>query len=171
MNEKNEEWKPVLNYEDYFVSNYGRVRSTKSGKEKLLKAYSITGNYLGVRFYKDGKTTNQKVHQLVLLAFVGQRPDGMVVRHLDGNRQNNQLTNLAYGTHKENAADRSRHGTHNQFGKGEDNPIRKLTNPDVRLIRVLRNEFGWTLKQVAEVMDISTTNAWDIAKGNRWQHI
>lgn len=50
------------------------------------------------------------VHALVLAAFVGPRPPGMDVRHLDGNPANNLLENLAYGTRSENCMDALRHG-------------------------------------------------------------
>jgi hypothetical protein len=52
------------------------------------------------------------VHHLVLRAFVGERPvtiERGEIRHLDGNKTNNVLANLCYGTIKENADDRKRH--------------------------------------------------------------
>jgi hypothetical protein len=53
------------------------------------------------------------VHQLVLGAFVGQRPSlDHVGRHLDGDRLRNVPANLAWGTPAENIADSIRHGTH-----------------------------------------------------------
>jgi hypothetical protein len=57
------------------------------------------------------------VHQAVAAAFLGARPDGLVVRHLDGNPSNNSLMNLRYGTSAENAYDRIAHGRHAQANK------------------------------------------------------
>jgi hypothetical protein len=57
------------------------------------------------------------VHSLVILAFVGPRPDGEQVRHLNGNPADNRLTNLAYGTQSQNQQDSLRHGTHAQAAK------------------------------------------------------
>lgn len=51
------------------------------------------------------------VHRLVLEAFVGPCPDGMEACHNDGNPLNNCLSNLRWDTHKNNQADRWRHGT------------------------------------------------------------
>lgn len=45
------------------------------------------------------------VHRLVASAFLGPCPGGQEVRHLDGNPQNNAVTNLAYGTRTENILD------------------------------------------------------------------
>jgi len=51
---------------------------------------------------------------MMMLAFIGPRPDGLETRHLDGNPTHNHLSNLAYGTHRENALDMIRHGqSHN----------------------------------------------------------
>jgi hypothetical protein len=66
---------------------------------------------------RDGKRKNVFVHMAVAEAFHGPRPDGLVVRHLDGNPSNNSATNLRYGTPSENARDRIAHGRHNQLNK------------------------------------------------------
>ena len=54
-----------------------------------------------------------------MLAFVGPTPDGMQIRHLDGDRSNGRLENLTYGTGKENAADKNTHGTNFRANKTE----------------------------------------------------
>ncbi|MDX3713446.1 HNH endonuclease signature motif containing protein [Streptomyces europaeiscabiei] len=51
------------------------------------------------------------MHQIVAAAFLGPRPDGHDVRHLDGNPLNSALSNLSYGTRSENELDKARHGT------------------------------------------------------------
>lgn len=52
------------------------------------------------------------LHLLVAAAFIGPRPPGKIVRHLDGNRKNPRWGNLAYGTYAENTQDAIAHGTH-----------------------------------------------------------
>ena len=72
----------------------------------------VSGNYLSVKLAKAGVTRTVYVHELVLLAFVGPRPamdERCEIRHLDGDKTNNHLSNLKYGTVKENAADRKLH--------------------------------------------------------------
>jgi hypothetical protein len=51
------------------------------------------------------------VHRIVLESFVGECPPNMVCCHYDGNGANNDITNLRWGTRKENMADKKRHGT------------------------------------------------------------
>jgi hypothetical protein len=53
----------------------------------------------------------QNVHALVAAAFLGPRPEGMQVRHGDGSKDNNHLSNLCYGTASDNVRDSIAHGT------------------------------------------------------------
>lgn len=114
-----EAWRPVPGYEGlYEVSSRGRVKSlprntTRGGIMKLQ--HGNAQGYHSVGLYKCDVRTVHYVHYLVLLAFVGPRPDGLEVRHLDGDDLNNVLANLAYGTSGENKADMLRHGRHH-FG-------------------------------------------------------
>lgn len=107
-------WVCVPGYEGlYEVSDEGNVRSlrraTTSGR--ILKLIRSRG-YCFVTLSRNGHERSQAVHVLVLAAFIGPRPDGMDIRHLDGNGENNRLDNLAYGTRSENMQDALRHRTH-----------------------------------------------------------
>jgi hypothetical protein len=73
-----------------------------------------------------------KVHRFVLECFVGPCPAGMMCRHIDGDRTNNRLSNLAWGTAAENKADAIAHGT---SVNGERTGTAKLTESQVLAIR------------------------------------
>lgn len=111
-----ENWKPVIGWPEYEVSDQGRVRSLdryrpgRNGCVRLIRG-RVLGNrsrkgYLRVRF---PDRQDKFVHVLVLEAFMGSRPAGHETRHLDGDKTNNNLANLAWGTSEENKADRKRH--------------------------------------------------------------
>lgn len=111
-----EEWRPIPSTGGaYEVSSIGRVRSYK--RQGATRIYA-TPKMLTVSLDSDGRPAVgvagriRRVHNLMLEAFVGQPAPGQEVRHLDGDRTNNVLANLAYGTHVENMADQVRHGTH-----------------------------------------------------------
>ena len=87
---ENENWKP---YQNYLVSNYGRVRHAT--KNNLLKP-SLTCGYYKVRLSKDGLTEDKMVHKLVWELFSDwDMPDNIsVIDHIDGNKTNNYINNL-----------------------------------------------------------------------------
>lgn len=110
-----EVWLPIPGYEKtYEVSSIGRVNS----KPRRRTRGGIRKQSIGKRGYpqlslvQDGVQTTHEVHRLVALAFLGPRPDGMEVRHIDGDSTNPRVENLSYGSRSENARDMLAHGTH-----------------------------------------------------------
>jgi hypothetical protein len=76
----------------YEVSNMGNVRSVWSNKERFIKGSPDKDGYLRTRI----KQKSVRIHTLVITTFLGPRPDGMIIDHIDRNRQNNRLDNLRY---------------------------------------------------------------------------
>lgn len=114
----NERWAPIPGYEgEYSASDQGRIRSEERYvdgrwgplhvKSKIMVG-SVANGYRTVGLMTDRKQKPFTVHSLVLLSFVGPRPDGLVIRHLNDNRIDNRLVNLSYGTQQENWEDRRR---------------------------------------------------------------
>ncbi len=93
-------WKDIPGYEgSYQVSNLGNVKSLKFNKERILKPYlygDIYTKYKGVTLSGGDKIKTYKIHQLVVMAFLGHTPNGheIVVNHIDNNQLNNRLDNL-----------------------------------------------------------------------------
>lgn len=104
-------WKTIERYPGYQVSSEGRIKSLKGKTERILTASPRqTADYLQVCLTVDGRTTTKLVHQLVCTAFHGERPKGMVTRHLNGDSLDNRAVNLKWGTPQENAQDRKAQG-------------------------------------------------------------
>ena len=109
-----EEWRDIAGYEGaYQVSSLGRVRSLpgwhRGGRVLKLGLSGRVGNqYYNVVLH--GRYT-KSVHVLVAEAFIGPRPPKTDVCHNNGNRLDNRVENLRYGTRAENMADRNEHGT------------------------------------------------------------
>lgn len=120
-----EEWKGVPGYDDaYQVSDLGRVRSIDHLVFNGQGHFVRRGRVLRTQLSKPKqyvivnlRNRNIPVHRLVLLAFVGEPAAGDEARHLNGNNQDNALSNLAWGSRAENALDMVRHGTHVQTRK------------------------------------------------------
>jgi len=102
---KTEGWLPVVGYEgEYEVSDFGRVRSLKTGT--MMKPLPSKGGYVQVCLRTLGVAKWHLIHKLVLEAFVGPRPDGMEACHSpDSKGDNNSLGNLRWDTKVANLAE------------------------------------------------------------------
>lgn len=128
-----EEWRPVSGWPGYKVSSHGRVRSPHRGGRVLTPSVNPKSGYSSVGLRSGGKATWGTVHSLVTKTFIGPRPDGLVVRHLDGDPQNNTISNLVYGTHSENARDTVRHGRHHLASRTHCPREHRLALPNLRV--------------------------------------
>ena len=91
-----EEWKTIIGYENYEVSNTGKIKNKKSGK--ILKPIIMKNGYARV-------SLKQKVcliHRLVLQTFLPTEDKRLEVNHKNHNRTDNFLENLEWVTHFEN---------------------------------------------------------------------
>lgn len=102
-----EEWKNVI--ETYEISNFGNCRKKlKNGTYKEIKGsvlstpLSKTYKMKYFQLQREGKRTNYLFSHLVAKCFIGDRPDGLVIDHIDRDPLNNNVSNLRYITQKEN---------------------------------------------------------------------
>src|SRR5437868_7543229 len=104
-----EEWRdvPFEKFKNtYIVSNKGRVANKNQKYNKNMKKFLSVkeGNtgYLEVRLDTGKDSQRYDIHILVAKAFIGERPEGFVIDHIDGEQHNNCLINLEYVTYEEN---------------------------------------------------------------------
>lgn len=153
-----EEWRDIPGHEGrYQASSLGRIRSVDHYVIRLVK-----GRVLRPRIREKGYPVvtisgagPKDVHQLVALAFHGQRPEGLQVRHLNGDKLDARAANLAYGTQADNERDK--------FCYGEK--ARKLTVADVRGIRKKIAAGELTYSTIARTYGVAETTIRQIAKG------
>lgn len=164
------EWRTLARFPNYEVSDDGRVRrktsgvNTRAGRE-LKQTWSGRRGYLVVH---PSGASSQQVHALVLEAFVGPRPEGLQARHLDGNKANNAITNLRWGSALENGADRDRHG---RTAKGERGGRAVLTEADVLEIRARYRRRRVTWKMLSEEFGVTTHCIAAILARKTWKHL
>lgn len=166
---KDSRWIP--GYEGhYYINPTGEVYSLptkRRGWLKRLKAGLNSSGYMAVNLCKDGKAKLTPVHTCLLITFKGTRPENCVCRHLDGDRLNNRLENLCWGTAKENGEDMVSHG--NSL-RGTRHPFSKLTPFAVRVIHRLL-ERKMPMIDIAKIFNINSGTIHNISTGKAWNHI
>lgn len=142
-------WKDIVGYEGlYQVSNFGRVKSFRKGKEKLLKQHKSTTGYFRVGLRKDGMRQDWKVHRLVAIHFVPNKDGYPIINHIDGNKENNLPSNLEWCTQGWNVQHAYNIGLH----KAANIPRGELTTLYV-------NERK-SIPQIASIYGVSTITVW-----------
>lgn len=171
-----ETWKAVPGFEGlYEVSDLGRVRSLdRTIIDTLGRVRRLRGVLRKIQYDDHGypmvslgrECARCRVHDLVLGAFVGPKPDGWQVCHRDDKKANNALTNLRYDTVAGNVADKISNGRTKQ---GENCHFHKVTEPEVASIRSLAGVIPQTA--IAEQFGLTQQGVSDIVRRKAWRHV
>ena len=93
-------WKIIKGFENYKVSNTGKVYSLS--KNKVMKPWIINSGYQVIALVDRGISNRILVHRLVSLNFINNPLNKPQVNHIDGNKLNNNVANLEWTTASEN---------------------------------------------------------------------
>jgi len=164
-----EEWRQVVGFPNYEVSNLGRVRSysrnKKRDKPKILSPNPSVQGYHRAYLKNESFAGMRMIHTLVLEAFVCPRPEGMEACHGVGGQQDNRVSNLCWGTReKNNGEDKIRDG---KTSRGTKNPKNKLSEEQVIRVKKLLAS-GMSQDKVAVEMGIGQTQVSRIYRGEHW---
>jgi len=160
-------WVPAYDAPKYFVSIDGRIVSFLN-HIKVLKP-QMHGTYLGINIASaNGTRKTRYIHRLMLESW--DRPASLKeqCRHLDGNKFNNRLDNLVWGSAKENAKDKELHGT---VPFGEKNPMAVLTKDMVLRMRDIRLFSQKSYKEIGQYFNVSTMTAFRAITGQSWSNL
>lgn len=153
-------WKPVIfrnqTYTGYFVSDNGKVFGQRGN---VLTPAIDGGGYYHISLHKNKQSTTVKIHHIVTEAFWGPK-GGLHVNHKDGNKLNNNLSNLEYVTPSENKI----HAVQNNLAN------QKLIPSDIKHIIRLKEE-NKTSTEIAEIYDVSISTISLILNGKTWAHL
>lgn len=170
---ENEEWRRVViddipfNYE---VSNKGRVR--KYDTKKLIKGCPTTLGYIRTTITNNdiGYRKTKKFHTLVMDAFVPNVDNLPAINHIDGNKANNELSNLERCTFSHNSKHAFDIGLHSR-PKGESNPMSKYTESDIRKVAELLETGKYRYGEISEMTGVSRAVITTVANKKHWNHI
>ena len=172
-----ENWKWIPGNPDYQVSSMGNVRSwLRGGNHKKRNAgyprdlkKSNQGSYQSISL-PGGETRgyqHRTIHSLVMLAFIGPRPSGYDIAHMDGDSRNNNISNLKYCTRKENENMKIMHKTN---PIGERNGQSKLQGWQIAEMKYLAGK-GVGQQKIAVLFDIDHSVVSDVLREKSWKHI
>lgn len=97
----NEIWRPVQGFPGYLISDFGRVKSLRYGREKILKP-ALCHGYLFVCLCRNGKAIKGYIHRLVSDEFISNPDQKPRVDHINTDRSDNRSVNLRWVTPSEN---------------------------------------------------------------------
>lgn len=178
-----EEWKLIKGFDGRFsISNEGRIKQNEitytslqnkkiHHEEKILEPYLWQSRYLRIDLISQRKgkkyRLNTYIHKLVAEYFIGPRPEGCQIDHIDGNYLNNKVENLRYCSVKEN----------------RNNPITYKRNKESmktfweNMSNERRKEIGQIIKESLSKPDVkikmskSHKNLIPVYKGNDYKRI
>jgi hypothetical protein len=173
-------WRSVKGYEGmYEVSTYGNVRSVSrkvphkrhgfvSVKSKVLKPATDTCGYFRVALSNTKNSLcTKKVHRLVAESFV-DGDNSLEVHHVDGDKKNNHVTNLKWVTRSQNIKENYNLGIQKPL-KGESNGNSKLTEEQVKEIRLSYKPYEFGYKKLADKYGVDKKTIIDIVKFKIWK--
>lgn len=94
-----DDWEPVKGFPDYIVSDSGRVMSYKWERWHEIFPFCSQKGYLYTNL---GRSKRQSIHKLVAEAFIENPNNLSCINHLDGDKQNNNASNLEWCSYSEN---------------------------------------------------------------------
>ncbi len=164
-----EVWIRLKDFNDYLISNYGRVKSEKFSNTRILKNSVNNCGYLSVCLSRNGKQKVFIVHRLVAYYFIGLCPKGKETNHIDGDKENPHVNNLEYITPSENQKHAYKNGLRSAVGAKNGRAL--IGENVVRKIRRLFETGKYTYCDLEAKFGVSYDNVSKIIKRKNWKHI
>jgi hypothetical protein len=186
-NTKIEIWRIIDDFPDYQISNFGRVKSLKFGKEKIKKLLIDHKGYLYTKLWTNGKNKNKKVHILIYESFNNYKlKSNECIHHIDFNTENNSIDNLKLMTLYDHKC-LHRTGINNPiFGKNhtykakikmsQNSRTHKLEEWKVKAIHQISNspiikQLKITQEEIGKVFEINERTVSAIKNKKIWNHV
>ena len=100
-----EEYKTIKGFENYEISNTGKVREKIN--DRILDTFMNKG-YTKIGLRIDGKRYIKDVHRLVAQTFILEFNNKSFVYHIDGNKNNNEVSNLKVSNNKQKSKNKEK---------------------------------------------------------------
>lgn len=155
MNIGKEEWKEIDGFDgDYWISNYGRLKSCKYNKNIILSLKPNKHGYVEKQLFKDNQYYSKRIHRLVAIAFMPNPNNLPEVNHKDGNKQNNRVDNLEWCTPLENV--------HHRY-----EVLNKYKSSDKKVICIETNIIYDSITKASKSTNIHSSSISNVCHGKR----
>ncbi len=162
--------KPITQNRNYLATTDGHIFSKKYNR--VLKGSVSKNNYIKIQINcLDGVTRWFYVHRLIAETFIPNPDNKKQVNHKDGNRRNNNLSNLEWVTQAENLAHASKIlGRDIYFRKGEGHCNAKLNQTKADEIRKRYKNKEGSFRSLAKEYGVSHLVICKIMQDKIWRH-
>ena len=178
--EKNQfqiEWRQIASLNNrYEASNTGLIRNADT--KRVLKNQISKFGYCTLTVYlESNKKINIRVHRIIAEVFLGPCPDGYVVNHKDGNKQNNCVINLEYVTPSENNLHALKTGLRHVADmeeivkRGEESPHAIITEEMAREMLKYVYIHNCGCRVLAEIFNTTRGVTGNLLANRTWKHI
>lgn len=159
-------WKKIPDFPLYVCSPSGTIKNIK--RDKALRPTKDKNGYKKVLLCKNGYHKNIAVHRVVALTFLDNPNNLPQVNHIDGNKINNNVSNLEWCSNYDNMQHAIKKGLVKV--KYENNPNAKLKKKDVLNIREWFASGRYTKDELAKTFGVSTTLIRYIIQEKIWRY-
>lgn len=157
-----------LLFDNYYASEDGRIYSGK--RNKYLSTRKSNRGYLLVNLSINGKCKTFSVHSLIAKAYI-PNPDNLPeINHIDGNKENNCVTNLEWCSASYNCTHALQEGLRVPT-KGLDTKNGHFTDEDVRTIRGLYDSKQYSQYKLAEMYNVTRSAIQQIVERKTYKHV
>lgn len=185
---QNEIWYDIPNYPNYKLSNLDRIKSVKRKvkhwrgsyrtiKEKILTPDLSKNGYIKYILYHKRVASSFRLHQLKALVFIPNPNNYPLVMHIDNNKSNNNVSNLKWGTTKDNnnqawndgLMENARIKAKERIGEKHQN--HKLSDVQVKEIRQKYVPYKYSSRRLAKEYNVTQGTISYIILNKGWKHI
>lgn len=152
----------VPGFPDYEVTSDGQVISMKSGKPRQMKPRPHKAGYRIVTLCGASGQHTVTIHRLIASVFLPNDANLPCVRHLDGDKTNNALSNLAWGSYADNEADKVAIGRR-RYGTGRMKLNRALRDRALAMVGA-----GMSRAAVARDLGVNASTVSRLVSGRTW---
>lgn len=188
-------WKEIEGFDNYQISNLGRVKNIKF--DRYVKPLVGNRGYVHVNLYKDGKIKRLSLHRLIAIAFIPNPENKPCIDHINTDRSDNRIDNLRWATQKENHNNPLSLMNHSKAAKGRTVSEEQKKNQSEKMKgRYKGNKWGskkiiqltldgnfvreWeSIKDAADSLGVSSSAIWNCLnnkcqvksiKGFKWEY-